>query len=372
MTVPLPAREPAPWPPRGTDVALPPLGEVLARAAVVALPMRTRFRGIDVREALVLRGPHGWGEFAPFVEYDDAEAAWWLAAGLEAAWLPAPTALRDVVPVNATVPAVPPEAVPEVLARTPGARTAKVKVAERPGQQVSADRRLAEDLARVAAVREALGDGGAVRVDANGGWTPAEAATALAALREQGPLEYAEQPCADVPGLVDLRYRLAAADVDVPVAADESIRRASDPLAVVRAGAADVAVLKVPPLGGARSVLALAADLGEHGVPVVVSSALDTAVGIAAGVRAAAALPGLAHACGLATGGLLARDVAGPLRVQDGRLDVAAAATVARRPLDAAVLGGCAAPPERVRWWTERLSRAYARLAAGSAGGDRA
>ncbi|MEJ5944307.1 o-succinylbenzoate synthase [Pseudokineococcus basanitobsidens] len=355
-------RAPAPWPPPGCDPAtpLPTAQELLARAVVVDLPLRTRFRGLDRREALVLRGPAGWAELAPFLEYDDEEAAWWLAAAVEAAWLGPPPPLRTEVPVNATVPAVPTGDVAAVIARTPGARTAKVKVAE-PG--VPPARSLAEDLDRVAAAREALGAGGRLRVDANGGWSPEQAERALTALRAQGPLEYAEQPCADVAGLVALRARLAAAGVDVPVAADESVRRAQDPLAVVRARAADVAVLKVPPLGGGRAVLALAELLRrEHGVPVVVSSALDTAVGIAAGVRAAAALPGLAHACGLATGSLLARDVAPPLVVSAGALPVAEADRVLAG-VDPADLEALAAPPDRARWWADRLRRARSVLA---------
>ncbi|MEJ5913862.1 o-succinylbenzoate synthase [Pseudokineococcus sp. 1T1Z-3] len=354
-------RTPAAWPPPGVDPAtpLPPVAELLDGALVVEVPLRVRFRGLDRREALLLRGPAGWAELAPFVEYDDAEAAWWLAAAVEAAWLGPPPAVREVVPVNATVPAVAAEDVGAVLARTPGARTAKVKVAE-PG--VPHERSTAEDLERVAAVRAALGPGGCVRVDANGAWTPAQAERVLTALRAQGPLEYAEQPCADVEGLVDLRARLAAAGVDVPVAADESIRRAHDPLAVVRAGAADVAVLKTPPLGGMRALLALAERLArEHGVPVVVSSALDTAVGLAAGVHAAAALPSLAHACGLATGSLLARDVSTPLAVDAGALTVAQADRV-RAGVDPAALADLAAPADRRRWWQERLGRAHAHL----------
>ncbi len=316
---------------------------------VVQLPLRVRFRGIDVREVLLLRGPAGWGEFAPFPEYDDAEAAWWLAAALESAWWGPPQALRGTVTVNATVPAVAAERVPKVLRVFPGCTTAKVKVAER-GQS------LEDDLARVAAVRALVPR---VRVDANGGWTATEAVRALTALRGQGPLEYAEQPCADVEELAEVRARLAAAGVDVPIAADESIRRAEDPLRVARAGAADVAVLKVPPLGGMRRVLSLARTLREeHDLPVVVSSALDSAVGIAAGLAAAAALPMLDHACGLATGGLFTDNVA-TVSVVGGQLLVGAVSPDDER------LSVLAAPPSRQRWWRERLSRCHALLAAG-------
>lgn len=326
---------------------LPGVDALLDGAAVVALPMTVRFRGITVREAMLLRGPCGWGEFAPFPEYGDAESAPWLASAIEAAWLPLPEPRRSVVPVNATVPAVPAERVPAVLARFPGARTAKVKVAE-PGQT------LADDVARVAAVRERVP---AVRVDANGGWSVDEAAAALRALTADGPLEYAEQPCRTVEELAALRARVPG----VPIAADESIRKADDPFRVVRAGAADVAVVKAAPLGGVRRLLAIADALG---VPVVVSSAIDTAVGIGTGLAAAAALPELPHACGLGTGGLLAADVAEPRRPVDvpgGGL----ALPVGRAEPDQARLAELAAPPERRRWWEARLRRCHAVLARG-------
>ncbi len=271
---------------------MPALDDILDRLHVVALPMRVRFRGITVREVALIDGPAGWGEFGAFLEYEPPEAAAWLAAGIEAAYRPAPGVYRDRVPINATVPAVPAGQVPEVLARFPGARTAKVKVAE-PGQS------LADDVARVNAVRAQVP---VVRVDANGGWTLQQAVAAAAALTADGPLEYLEQPCATVEELAALRRQ-----VNVPIAADESIRKADDPLRVVRSRAADVAVLKVAPLGGVARMLDIAAQID---IPIVVSSALDSAVGIARGLLAAAALPELRHACGLGTGGFFVEDVA--------------------------------------------------------------
>jgi O-succinylbenzoate synthase len=219
-----------------------------------------------------------------------------------------------------------------VLARFPGARTAKVKVAE-PGQV------LADDVARVNAVRASVPT---VRVDANGGWTVDEAVAAAAALTADGPLEYLEQPCATVPELAELRRR-----IDVAVAADESIRKADDPLRVVRADAADIAVVKVAPLGGVRRMLDIA---GQLGIPVVVSSALDSAVGISRGLLAAAALPTLTHACGLGTGGLFVDDVAEALIPVDGQLPA--------RPVDPdpARLTALAAPPDRRDWWISRIT----------------
>lgn len=331
-----------------TDV--PAIEDVLAGAHVVRLPMTLRFRGVNEREVLLLEGPAGWGEFAPFLEYEDDEAAWWLAAGIESAWQAWPGARRADVPVNATVPAVAPDEVAAVLAAFGGCTTAKVKVAE-PGQG------LPDDVARVAEVRALLGGPGRVRVDANGAWSVDEAVEALGALSRYG-LEYAEQPCATVAELAELRRRLAAAGTDVLVAADESIRRASDPFAVAAAGAADVAVVKVAPLGGVGRTVEVAERLArDHGLPVVVSSALDSSVGIAAGVAAAAALTELPYACGLGTASLLAHDVVtDPLRPRDGRLPVG------RVVPDDALLQAVAAPPDRQAWWRERVARCHAVL----------
>jgi o-succinylbenzoate synthase len=317
----------------------PPLDDLLDGLRVVALPMRVRFRGIDIREVALIEGPTGWGEFGAFLEYQPPEAAHWLASAIEAAYESAPTPVRDRIPINATVPAVDAAAVPDVLARFPGARTAKVKVAER-GQ------RLADDVARVNAVRALVPT---VRVDANAGWTVPDAVAAIVALTADGPLEYVEQPCATVPELAEVR-----ALVDVPIAADESIRKAEDPLLVVRSRAADVAVVKVAPLGGVKPLLNIAAAID---VPIVVSSALDSAVGMARGLLAAACLPDLRHACGLGTGGLFVEDVAEPLLPVDGYLPVAPVAP------DLARLDALAAAAQRRQWWIERIATCYPMLA---------
>jgi o-succinylbenzoate synthase len=315
--------------------AVPSVTDIVDRLHVVALPMRVKFRGITVRELALIDGPAGWGEFGAFLAYEPREAAAWLAAAVEAAYTPAPPVLRDRIPINATVPAVTAAQVPEVLARFPGARTAKVKVAE-PGQT------LADDVARVNVVRAQVPT---VRVDANGGWSVAEAVEAARALTADGALEYLEQPCATVPELAELR-RL----VDVPIAADESIRKADDPLHVVRSGAADVAVLKVAPLGGVVKMLDIARQID---IPVVVSSALDSAVGIGRGLLAAGMLPELRHACGLGTGGLFVEDIAEPMMPVDGHLPVA---TVTPDP---ARLAALAAPAERRQWWIDRVIACY-------------
>ena len=309
----------------------PELSDVLDRLHVVALPMRVRFRGITTREIALIDGPAGWGEFGAFPEYGPPEAAHGLAAGLDAAYRPLPPVRHTSIPINATVPAVPAAAVADVLARFPGARTAKVKVAE-PGQS------LADDVARVTAVRALVPT---VRVDANGGWSVDEAVTAARALTADGPLEYLEQPCATVPELAEVRRR-----VQVPVAADESIRKADDPLHVVRSRAADIAVLKVAPLGGVRAMLAVAEQID---IPIVVSSALDSAVGIGIGLVAAGCLPSLPHACGLGTGGLFVDDVVETVAPVDGELPAAAVVP------DPARVAALAAAPERARWWIDRI-----------------
>ncbi|ANY24720.1 o-succinylbenzoate synthase [Gordonia terrae] len=319
------------------DWVLPDVEDVLASAVAVRLPMRTRFRGLTSRETMVFAGPAGWGEFGPFVEYDDPEAASWLRAGLEAAWVGPPVAVRDRIPVNATVPAIPAEEVAALLERYPGAGTAKVKVAE-------AGQTLDDDIARVAATRAVIGR---VRVDANGGWTVDEA---IAALRAIGDVEYAEQPCRTVEELAAVRRA-----VGVPIAADESIRKADDPYRVVAADAADVAVVKVAPLGGMRATLALAESIG---LEIVVSSALDSAIGMAAGIAAAAALPRLELACGLGTGTLLAADVATSFQMIDGGVDVRW--FDAEAPIDT---GELALGPDGQHRWRERLRRCHRLLA---------
>jgi O-succinylbenzoate synthase len=279
----------------------------MQEVGVWAIPMRTRFRGIDVREGLLLRGTAGWAEWSPFWDYAPLACVPWLAAAREAADTGWPAPVRDRVPVNVTVPAVGPERAATIVRDSAGCRTAKVKVAE-PGQG------LADDLARVEAVRDALGTSGRLRVDANGGWDVDAAVAAVRALDRFG-LEYVEQPCRTVEELAAVRRR-----VDVPVAADESIRRADDPLRVARLEAADIAVLKVQPLGGVVACLRIAEQIG---LPVVVSSALETSVGLAAGLALAGALPELPYACGLATLQLLDGDVTtSPLEVVDGELAV--------------------------------------------------
>jgi o-succinylbenzoate synthase len=311
------------------------------------LPMRRRFRGVASRTGVLLHGPAGWGEFSPFPEYGPAYASRWLAAAQQAATHLFPPAVRDRVPVNTTVPAVDAATAHRLVAAS-GCATAKVKVAE-PGQD------LAADVERVAAVRDALGPAGNIRVDANAAWDVATAVLAITRLdTAAGGLEYVEQPCRTLEELREVRGR-----VDVPLAADESVRTATDPLRIAGLDAADIVVVKVQPLGGVHRALEV---VDAAGLPAVVSSALESSVGLAAGVALAAALPELPYACGLGTATLLAADVTDrPLEPRDGHLEVR------RVTPDAALLDQCAPDPDATAELLERLSLAAAHLS-GSAG----
>jgi o-succinylbenzoate synthase len=308
------------------DVALHP----------IRIPMRMRFRRVTWREAILIEGSAGWGEFSPFPEYPATTTVRWLAAALEGAVREWPPAVRRSIPVNVTVPAVSPEMAARIVSES-GCATAKVKVAE-PGDDEGLD------MDRVAAVRGALGPQGRLRIDVNARWTVDEAVSRLERLAVHD-LEYVEQPVATIEEMIELRRR-----IDVPIAADEAVRQADDPMEVARRGAADLLALKVQPLGGIRRTL----DLAERsGLPVVISSALETSVGLAAGLAAAAALPELPFACGLATGSLLEGDVTSdPLRPVAGEIEV-------RRPVpEPELLEAWRAEPETERRLLRRLREA--------------
>jgi o-succinylbenzoate synthase len=311
----------------------------MEEVAVYSIPMTTRFRGITVREGLLFRGPAGWGEFCAFPEYDDGEAATWFAAAVEAAYEGWPEPKRDSVPVNCIVPAVAPERAAEMV-RASGCATAKVKIADHPGSG-------GEDRERVAAVRDALGPEGFVRIDANTVWDVDTAVREIRALdKAAGGLQYVEQPCASIEDLAAVRRR-----VDVRIAADESIRRAADPLAVSVKEAADIAILKCLPLGGVRRALRVAESVG---LPCVVSSALESSVGLAAEIALAAALPELDHACGLGTGRLLTTDV---VAEEDRLIPVNGELPVLRTAPEPVRHKEVAADDERARWWRARATR---------------
>jgi O-succinylbenzoate synthase len=316
-------------------------------ARVYAIPMRARFRGITVREGMLLQGPAGWGEFCPFADYDDTVSASWLATTIEQCTVGWPEPVRDRIPINCTVPAVGPERAHEITAQSRCA-TAKVKVADHPDSH-------AEDLARVEAVRDALGPSGAIRVDANGVW---DVDTAVARIREldkaAGGLEYVEQPCRTIEELAAVRRQ-----IDVRIAADESIRRAEDPMRVAVAGAADVAVIKCTPLGGVRRSLQVAEAAG---LPCVISSALETSVGLSAQLALAGALPELDFACGLGTLSLLEGDVVSTdasLRPIDGYLPVPRTPPT---PDPALMDAYDLADADQAAWWRDRLARVRAEL----------
>jgi O-succinylbenzoate synthase len=307
----------------------------------VSIPMLHRFRRVDRRDAVLIRGPAGWGEFSPFPDYPPEVTTRWLAAALEGACSTWPEPVRSHIPVNVTVPAVDPDTAHRLVVES-GCHTAKVKVAD-PGQSYE------DDYARLDAVRDAIGPRGRIRIDVNAAWSLAEATEFLERL-SVFDLEYAEQPVRSLDDMIELRRR-----VSVRIAADEAIRLAADPLEVAERGAADVMVLKVQPLGG----IARALDLARRsGLPAVVSSALETSIGTAAGVAAAAALPELGFACGLGTVTLLAGDVTtDPMIPVNGELEV-------RRPEPSQELLERFAPDRdhaaallrRVRWAAEVLA----------------
>lgn len=327
----------------------PRLALLLDSAIPFWLPLARPFRRVTHREGLLLHGPSGWGEFAPFPEYDVRVASRWLSAAVEAAFGTWPPARRGSIPVNAIIPAVPADVAGDLAAEAvqlDGCTTVKVKVAEVGGT-------LADDVARVAAVRAALdhsgAGGGRIRVDANGAWTADQAVAALVELdAAAGGLEFVEQPCRTLPELAAVRTATR-----VPIAADESIRQATDPRVAVRSGGIDIAVIKVPPLGGVRAALAVAEAVG---IPVVVSGAMDSSVGLAPGLALAAALPDLPYACGLGTGSLLDGDVtefvlrptAGRLAVERSRPDPTALREASERM-----------PAKRRDWWRRRLAAAW-------------
>ena len=313
------------------------IDQLLASMQVVALPLKSKFRGITVREVALFQGPSGWGEFAPFLEYDDRESSTWLLSAIDAATNPAPMAHRGFIKVNATLPALnSAKEIEELLQSFSGCDTVKIKVGEN----------LGEDIVRVARVR-ALLPKAKLRLDVNGGWSVEQALINLYEIYEEvGPLEYVEQPCATLEELRQLKEKLA---FEIKIAGDEVIRKAEDPFTINLQGAVDILMLKASPLGG----ITRAREIGaHHKLPMVVSSALDSAVGISYGLQLAASLPSLDYACGLATGQLLSADIA-ELPLKNGELAVHSVSP------DADLLAKYAVPVERLTWWKERTKRAF-------------
>jgi O-succinylbenzoate synthase len=313
------------------------LDDLLATLRVIALPTRTNFRGINLREMALMQGPQGWGEFSPFLEYDDKECRPWLASAIEAATVARPKRYRDSISVNGTIPELNDKKEIEDLMRSyQGVKTFKVKVG----------RNLNEDVIRVARVFSNAPKA-AIRVDVNGLWSVDEALTHLYAYYEEiGPLEYVEQPCATVEELRELKSKIK---IPLRIAADEIIRKAADPFAVDLTGAADLVMLKVQPLGGIQRSLEIAA---HHGLPVVVSSALESAIGIEYGLDLAASISDLTHDCGLATGSLLASNIAAH-EIIDGKIALGQISPQ---------LEGLDVSPDRFEWWKNRIMRVGALL----------
>ena len=321
---------------------IPELAHLVSAARVVSLPLRTKFRGLNDREMVLFEGPNGWAEWSPFVEYEAEEAAAWLAAAIEFAYGNLPTLNRKSIPVNATLPAVAPDQVAKVLGRFGSFKTVKIKVAEK-GQTTT------DDLARIAQVME-LYPHAKIRLDANGGYQVNEALELSKELVKRSvPLEYLEQPVQSIAEMAELRLKLD--ELGVKIAADESVRKVSDPLAVAHANAADVLILKAAPLGGIAPAIQIAR---EAGLPVVISSALESSVGLSMGAHLAAALPDLEFDCGLATAALLAGDVTrNPLMPVDGQIEVR------RVEVDEELLNTFKTEEHREDWWLERLEACY-------------
>lgn len=323
----------------------PVIAELLASARVLSVPMRVKFRGVSHREVLLFEGSHGWAEWSPFLEYEDEEASMWLRAALEFAYSPTPKTNCSSVEINATLAAVPAEQVEQQLEAFGRFSTVKIKVAE-PGQGV------ADDLARIRKVRE-LHPEAKLRLDANGAFSVDEAIELAKQLAiESIDLQYFEQPVRTIGELAEVKLKLAR--IGVLVAADESVRKVSDPLAVAKANAADVLVIKAQPLGG----IAAALDITKQAnLPVTISSALETSIGISMGLHLAASLEVTSFAAGLGTVALLAEDVCEqPLIARDGVLPVQRMVASEKK------MTQLAADSERQTWWLDRLKRCYALL----------
>jgi O-succinylbenzoate synthase len=321
---------------------IPALADLVSAARIVALPLRTKFRGLEERELLLFEGPNGWAEWSPFIEYPDEEAAAWLAAAIDFGYGNLPAMHRDRIPVNATLPAVAPELVQKVLSRYGNFATVKIKVAEA-GQTIQ------DDLDRIQAVRD-LYPNAKIRLDANGGFDVSTALNLANRLVELDvPLEYLEQPVATIAEMAELKLQVNR--IGIKIAADESVRKVSDPLAVAQANAADILVLKAAPLGGINRALEIAR---EADLPVVISSAIDSSVGLSMGAYLAAAIPDLQFDCGLATSALLAGDVTrNPIAAKDGYIDVR------RVEVEKLNLETFKTEEHREDWWLERLERVF-------------
>ena len=314
------------------------LEEALASLRVLALPMRTTFRSLNIRETALFKGENGWGEFAPFVEYSDQESLPWLESAIEAADKALSPALRESIPINATVPASNDESeIEQILSWYPGVDTVKIKV----GTGIQ------EDLVRIAVVRKHLPKA-KIRIDVNGSWSVKEALLNVNAIYQVTGelLEYVEQPVASLDELKQLKEGMS---VDVKIAGDEVLRKAKDPFAISLDGAIDILMLKVSPLGGIKRAMDLAS---HHKLPVVISSALESAVGISYGLALAARVPNLDYACGLGTSALFNQDVS-DIPIVNGAIKATS------YPIDLDRVERYELKGERLEWWRNRISRVW-------------
>lgn len=321
----------------------PSLDELLEHMTVVSIPLRTAFRGLQHREVAIFEGPQGPGEWAAFTEYDDSEAAWWLVAALEQAFGEEPSFVPKPVPVNAIVPALPPSDIEAWLQMFPGVAAVKVKIAQK-GET------LEDDIARAREVRRVCGDEVLLRLDVNASWDLDTATDSIQKL-ETFSIDYVEQPVATIAEMKELQKRLAGR---VRLAADELIRTTRS-LDLLDRSVCDVAIIKPSPLGGFGRPIELASQALERGMDVVVSSALETSVGLTHATAVACWVnqeTGVDTAHGLSTQLLLRSDVADePLAPQNGWV------TPATITLDRGSIEKVRAPRERVDWWRARLER---------------
>ena len=301
---------------------------------VVSIPVKNTFRGIKSREIALFEGPAGWSEFSPFLEYDNKQSATWMKAALEAATKPAPTPLRNEVMVNATLPNIKPGEVEKVLSNFDGCTTIKIKI-----NDFTIDRELLiESLKHVPNAR--------FRLDINGGWTLDEAIVNLKNYEGEfaGLIDYVEQPCIDIADLKVLKN-----ETGIKIAVDESIRKFLGSDLTKLKDVADIAVIKWAPSGGINAALDL---IKQISLPVVVSSALDSSVGISHGLALACAIPNLYGACGLATVALLGGDV-----TSDSLL--ASKGVIANRKVTPDRISEFKVDNQRQKWWQDRADLIY-------------
>ena len=305
---------------------------------VVELPLRNKFRGITTREVALFKGEFGWGEFSPFLEYSPEESTTWLQSAIESAMTKPLTYFRESIPVNATMPETnSPDDITRILSRFPGCKSVKIKVGHN----------LKDDIARIRSVKDVVPEA-KIRIDVNGGWSVKEAFSNISSIQSAlGALEYVEQPVASVDELRELKIALNGQAL---ITGDEVLRKAKDPFGIDLSEAIDILMLKVSPLGGINRALKLAA---HHKLPVVVSSGLESAVGISAGLKLAAALPDLTFECGLATGSLMSKDV-GVHEIKNGEILVSDIEPN---------FEGLEVSPERYKWWQDRVMKTWELIA---------